>query len=68
MTFLEKKIERQYIEIKLLSDQLSKEISLKEELAVLFGEEKEKNSKIQQLLVNSNKQVGELKKKLVKME
>lgn len=68
MTFLEKKIERQYIEIKLLSDQLSKEISLKEELAVLFGEEKEKNSKIQQLLMNSNKQVGELKKKLVKME
>lgn len=36
--YLEKKIERQNSENKMLGDQLSKEISLREEMARLLGE------------------------------
>jgi hypothetical protein len=52
----------------MLSDQLSKEISTKEELAVLLGEEREKLAKANQHLVNANKNNVELKKKVSKLE
>lgn len=48
----------------MLSDQLSKEISLKEELAVLLAEEKNKIARATQHLNNANKQNTELKKRL----
>ena len=41
---------------------------MKEELAVLLGEEKEKLSKTNQHLINANKQNAEFKKKIMKLE
>ena len=52
----------------MLSEQLSNEISLKEELAKILGDEREKNVKVNQLLANANKSNVELKKKITKME
>lgn len=68
VSFLQRKIERQYSEIQVLSDQLSKEITLKQELAVLLGQEREKLSKANQHLSNANKQNAELKKRIAKLE
>lgn len=56
VTYLERKIERQHSEIKVISEQLSKEISIKEELLVLLNDEREKNGKLTLLLGGSNKQ------------
>ncbi len=44
--FLEKKIDRQHAEIKVISDQLSREISIKEQLLVSLNDEKEKSFKL----------------------
>lgn len=52
----------------MLSDQLSNEISLKEEITVLLAEEKDKCAKASQHLSNANKQNAELKKKLLSLE
>jgi hypothetical protein len=68
VVFLERKIERQYSELKMISDQLSKEISLKEELALLLGLERDKSAKVNQHLANANKAIFDLKKRLSKVE
>lgn len=68
MTYLERKIERQQSEIKILSEQLGKEIECKEHLMMLVTEEKEKNCKLSGHLSNANKLNGEMKKKIGKME
>lgn len=58
VSFLERKIDRQYTEIKLTSEHLSREMSLKEELACLLGEERDKAAKTNLLLRNANKANG----------
>jgi hypothetical protein len=65
-TYLERKIERQQTEVKVLSEQLGKEIEAKEHLIMLLNEEKDRNSKLTQHLNNSNRALAETKKKLAK--
>lgn len=52
----------------MLSEQLSREISMKEELAVLLRDERDKLGKASLHLANANKANVELKKKLAKIE
>jgi hypothetical protein len=64
--FLEKKIDRQHSEIKVISEQLSREITLKEEVLLSLNEEREKNGRLNQHLAAANRNNHELKSRVVK--
>ena len=66
--YLEKKVERQNSENKMLGDQLSREIALREEMARLLSDEKDKNSRLAQHLSKANNTVTELRKRIGQME
>ena len=61
-------MERQNSENKVLGDQLSKEITLREEMARMLGDEKEKSGKLTQHLSKANNTVMELRKKIEQVE
>ena len=52
----------------MISEQLSREISLKEELAILLSEERNKTAKISQHLNNANRVNAEQKKQISALE
>lgn len=51
----------------MISRQMTEEIEIKEQLAVLLNEEKAKNIKLSQQLSNCNKSNYELKKRVAKL-
>lgn len=66
--YLERKVERQNAEIVMLTDQLSQESKLKEDVLLLYNDEKERHARASQLLANANKSIAELKKRVAAAE
>ena len=68
LAYVQRKAERQECEIKVLSEQLCREINLREEVLNQLQEEKMKNGRLCQRLSNANQNMATLRKELAKYQ